>query len=78
MALMKSGMNIQNDSLSGLLHSSNREAVNDAANIRIKSDRFQSGMSMLGSTVGLAAVGAVEAKKRGWFDDVGSVLNDIF
>ena len=78
MSLMKNGMSLQNEALQGLTHSSDREAANNSANIKLKSDRFQSAISTAGSAMGLAAVGAVEAKKKGWFDDVGSVLNDIF
>lgn len=78
MGMMRTGMNLQNDGLKGMAYAPIREAASDAANMKLKSDRVQSGISTIGSTIGLATQAAVEAKKRGWFDDIGSVMNDIF
>lgn len=78
MALLRSGMNLQNGATEGLSQSAAREGMNITSNTKLKSDRFQSSISTAGSAMGLAAAGAVEAKKRGWFDDGSSILNDIF
>ena len=78
MGLMRSGMNLQNEALEGLVNAAHRESLNDEYNIKARSDQLQSKLSTAGSMAGLAVAGAVEAKKRGWFDGVGSVLNDIF
>ncbi|MFZ4856131.1 MAG: hypothetical protein ACOYL3_07015 [Desulfuromonadaceae bacterium] len=77
MALMRSGASMQNGAINALGHAANREGMNKAYDAKVASDRSQSLLSTVGSTVGLAAAGAVAAKEKGWFDG-GSILNDIF
>lgn len=78
MSLMKSGLTMQASGLQGMMESASRQSSRDIFRRKMKSDATQSAISTAASSAGLLLRGAVEAKKRGWFDDVGSILEDVF
>lgn len=78
MSLMKSGLTMQASGLQGMLNAASRESSLDIFKRKMKSDATQSNISTAASSAGLLLRGAVEAKKKGWFDDVGSILEDVF
>lgn len=78
MSIMKNGLSLQADGLRGMLYAVDRESSRDRLKTKLRSDAKQSAISTAASATGLLLRGAVEAKKQGWFDDIGSVLEDVF